>query len=49
VDDLEFHLDASARVIHVRSAARLGYSDFGVNRKRIEAIRAQFRPSSRAP
>jgi uncharacterized protein (DUF1499 family) len=26
-------------VIHVRSAARTGYSDFGVNRKRIEEIR----------
>jgi len=48
VDDLEFHLDSSARVIHVRSAARLGYSDFSVNRKRIETIRSQFAPSSPA-
>ncbi|MPZ44434.1 MAG: DUF1499 domain-containing protein [Betaproteobacteria bacterium] len=46
VDDLEFHVDAAARVVHVRSAARLGYSDFGVNRKRMERIRAQF---TRAP
>ena len=42
VDDLEFALDASAGVIHVRSAARLGYSDFGVNRRRVETIRAHF-------
>jgi uncharacterized protein (DUF1499 family) len=42
VDDVEFHVDAPGRVVHVRSAARLGYSDFGVNRKRIESIRAQF-------
>ena len=42
VDDAEFALDASARVIHAKSAARLGVRDFGVNRKRIEAIRASF-------
>jgi uncharacterized protein (DUF1499 family) len=40
VDDVEFLLDAPARVIHVRSASRLGYRDFGVNRARIEALRA---------
>ncbi len=40
VDDVEFLLDAGARTIHVRSASRLGYRDFGVNRARIEAIRA---------
>ena len=39
VDDAEFLLDPAARVIHVRSAARLGRRDFGVNRSRIEAIR----------
>lgn len=40
VDDVEFLLDESAGVIHVRSASRLGYRDFGVNRERIEAIRS---------
>lgn len=40
VDDVEFLLDAGARVIHVRSASRLGRRDFGVNRARIEALRA---------
>ncbi len=39
-DDLELALDESARVIHVRSASRLGRSDMGVNRARAEAIRA---------
>jgi len=40
VDDLELHLRPSAGLIAVRSAARLGYSDFGVNRRRIESLRA---------
>jgi uncharacterized protein (DUF1499 family) len=39
VDDVEFLLDVDASVIHVRSASRIGYSDLGANRKRIEAIR----------
>jgi len=42
VDDVEFWLDADAQVIHVRSASRVGYSDLGVNRQRVERIRAQF-------
>jgi uncharacterized protein (DUF1499 family) len=42
VDDVEFYLDAENNLIHVRSASRLGQSDLGVNRKRIEAIRQQF-------
>jgi uncharacterized protein (DUF1499 family) len=39
VDDVEFLIDATARVIHFRSASRAGRSDFGVNRRRMEAIR----------
>jgi uncharacterized protein (DUF1499 family) len=42
VDDVEFYLDEKAGVIHVRSASRLGSSDFGVNRERIESIRAKL-------
>jgi uncharacterized protein (DUF1499 family) len=42
VDDVEFLLDDHAKVIQVRSASRLGESDLGVNRQRIEAIRAKF-------
>lgn len=40
VDDVEFHLDDATKTIHIRSASRVGHSDFGVNRRRIEAIRA---------
>lgn len=40
VDDVEFYLDEKAAVIHVRSASRLGHGDHGVNRQRVEAIRA---------
>lgn len=40
VDDVEFFHDG--KVIHVRSASRLGYSDLNANRKRIEAIRKAF-------
>ncbi|MGK7894776.1 MAG: DUF1499 domain-containing protein [Xenococcus sp. (in: cyanobacteria)] len=42
VDDVEFYLDSNANVVHVRSASRLGKSDLGVNRKRIEEIRSQL-------
>ena len=41
-DDVEFWLDKPNSVIQVRSASRLGRKDFGVNRARVEAIRAQF-------
>lgn len=42
VDDLEFFCDMDDQVIHVRSASRLGYSDLGMNRKRVENIRRKF-------
>ncbi|AYV57602.1 DUF1499 domain-containing protein [Leptospira kmetyi] len=42
VDDVEFLIDPNGSVIHVRSASRLGKSDLGVNRKRIEKIRSAF-------
>ncbi len=40
VDDTEFWFDPAAQVIQVRSASRIGKGDMGVNRKRIEAVRA---------
>ena len=43
VDDVEFYLDNQENVIHVRSASRLGKSDLGVNRKRIEEIRSKLK------
>lgn len=42
IDDLELYLPEDEKVIHFRSAARSGYSDFGVNRKRVERIRERF-------
>lgn len=42
IDDLECLLDRGARVIQVRSASRLGYSDLGVNRQRVEALRVRL-------
>ena len=42
VDDVEFYVMPDEGTIHVRSAARLGYSDFGVNRARIEELRERF-------
>lgn len=42
VDDVEFWLDNDAKVIDVRSASRLGESDLGVNRRRIESLRTKF-------
>lgn len=43
VDDLELHLRADENIIAVRSASRLGYYDFGVNRRRVETLRKQMR------
>ncbi len=42
VDDAEFWADPAAGVVQVRSASRLGRSDLGVNRARVEALRAQL-------
>jgi uncharacterized protein (DUF1499 family) len=39
VDDLELHLRAAQGIIAVRSASRLGHSDLGVNRSRVEGLR----------
>ncbi|QDU48493.1 DUF1499 domain-containing protein [Gimesia panareensis] len=41
-DDVEFLIEPRQNVIQVRSASRVGYSDLGTNRKRIEAIRQKF-------
>ncbi len=38
VDDVEFWFDEANHVIHVRSASRVGYSDLGVNRTRVESL-----------
>lgn len=41
-DDVEIYYHQSESLIHIRSASRLGYSDLGVNRKRVEDIRKIF-------
>ena len=42
VDDILFKVSDDGEVIHVRSAARAGSWDLGVNRKRVEKIRAMY-------
>jgi len=42
VDDVEFYLDDVQKVIQIKSASRTGYSDLGVNRRRLEKIRTLF-------
>lgn len=42
VDDVEFHVDEAAKRVDVRSASRIGWWDGGVNRRRVEQIRAAF-------
>jgi uncharacterized protein (DUF1499 family) len=42
IDDMEFRLDPRHRVVHLRSASRIGYYDFGVNRRRTAALRQRF-------
>lgn len=39
VDDVEFCFDDVNKIIHVRSASRIGYWDWGVNRRRVAKIR----------
>ena len=39
-DDLEMRLEPDTGIVDIRSAARSGYSDFGVNRKRVEGLRS---------
>lgn len=42
VDDVEFLVAPKEGVVHLRSASRVGYSDLGANRRRIEAIRGEW-------
>jgi uncharacterized protein (DUF1499 family) len=45
VDDVELRLLSDAKVIEMRSASRVGYWDFGVNRRRLERLRQRFEGS----
>lgn len=43
VDDIEFVFSQKeAGVIHVRSSSRIGYADFGANRKHVEEVRTAY-------
>ncbi|MBY0385652.1 DUF1499 domain-containing protein [bacterium] len=42
IDDVEFYFDDSNKIIHFRSASRSGYSDLGVNRKRMTTITEKY-------
>ncbi len=44
VDDMEFALQPDTGVIEIRSQSRVGYSDMGANKKRIENIRERLLP-----
>jgi len=44
VDDVEFLWDDQRQVTQVRSASRIGYSDLGANRDRIERLRLLLEP-----
>jgi len=39
IDDLEVRIDSMQKVMHIRSASRVGHSDMGVNRKRVELLK----------
>ena len=43
VDDVEFRIDVAGEVVHVRSASRVGRSDLGANRQRVESLREFLR------
>jgi uncharacterized protein (DUF1499 family) len=43
IDDLELCFNSSNGIISIRSASRIGYSDFGANRRRVELLRSELR------
>ena len=49
VDDVEFHLRPERNQIAMRSASRIGYSDLGANRRRLEAVRKALADGLGAP
>jgi uncharacterized protein (DUF1499 family) len=42
IDDVEFYFPDTEKLIHIRSASRIGYYDFGTNRKRIEHLKEKM-------
>ncbi len=48
IDDVTCRLDSETNSIQIRSASRVGYSDFGINRKRVEELRKRLCPKGSA-
>lgn len=46
VDDLEIRIDTDQKLIHLRSASRVGHGDGGANRKRVEWLKSLFNSKS---
>ncbi len=46
VDDVEFYFDEKGGLIHYRSASRIGHSDLGVNRKRMQEIKDRYQSAA---
>lgn len=42
VDDVEFYFDEDEKLLHFRSASRIGYSDLGTNRRRMEKFKKAY-------
>lgn len=49
IDDAEFYFPSieTEKIIHVRSASRIGHSDLGVNRERMERLRNTFKANDK--
>ncbi|WP_198265717.1 DUF1499 domain-containing protein [sulfur-oxidizing endosymbiont of Gigantopelta aegis] len=43
IDDFELRLESASKQVHIRSASRTGYSDFGVNKRRVKEFSQQFK------
>jgi uncharacterized protein (DUF1499 family) len=41
-DDFELYIDNVEKLLHFRSASRVGHSDFGTNRNRVEAFKTEL-------
>ncbi len=46
VDDFEIRIDADQALVHIRSASRVGHSDLGANRKRVDAFKNRFQQTN---
>jgi uncharacterized protein (DUF1499 family) len=47
IDDVEFYFPSEENIVHIKSASRMGYYDFGVNRRRVERLRSAFEETAK--